>query len=432
MRAHVVRVAVAAVLVALVLLAVPLAVVIQRSFFDDERGELERTALAAAVRVGPQFAAGDEVELPAPETEGKLGVYDLTMRLRSGSGSAQADDVTRRAARGVVVRGSSGGDLVVAVPVSTSEQVIGVVRATTPTSEVWHRILLTWLALLGVVLLALCAAIAVARRQARALSRPLESLSTTARAVADGDLTARAGRCGIVEIDQLATAQDTMVARLTTLLQRERHFSANASHQLRNPLAGLQLGLETALDATRSPDTDLRQALEDALERSQHLQRTVDEVLRLAGAPSGELVPTPDETAAELSARAERRWHGAFADAGRRLDVAVHSGAGPLRLPGRTTDQVLDVLLDNALRHGRGTVLITVREATGAIAVDVTDEGTLRIAPRAAFERGTTTGFGSGIGLAVARELAEAAGGRLTVSATDPTAFTLLLPGPDA
>ncbi|MDJ0343924.1 HAMP domain-containing sensor histidine kinase [Streptomyces sp. H10-C2] len=431
MRQRVVRVAVAAVLVALVLLAVPLAAGIQRSFFDDERGELERIALAAAVGVGPQFAVGDGVELPDQESGGQLGVYDLTMRLRAGTGTPQADDVTRRAARGTVVRGHTGGKLVVAVPVSSSEKVIGVVRATATTSEVWKRVLLAWLGLLGAVLLALGAAIAVARHQARALSTPLEALSATAQAVADGDLTARAEHCGIAEIDQLVTTQNTMVERLTRLLQHERHFSANASHQLRTPLAGLQLGLEAALNAPREPGSSLRPALEEALEASRHLQRTIDEVLRLARADSGGPVSTPDETAADLLERAARRWHGAFADAGRRLDIDVRPEARSLRLPGRATDQILDVLLDNALRHGRGTATVTVREATGAIAVDVTDEGALRIAPQTAFERGATTGSGNGIGLSFARELAEAAGGRLTASGTDPTAFTLLLPDTD-
>ncbi|MYT25417.1 hypothetical protein GTW69_34980 [Streptomyces sp. SID7760] len=64
MRQRVVRVAVAAVLVALVLLAGPLAVVAQRSLFEDEPGALERTALAATIAVGPDFTAGDAVEPP--------------------------------------------------------------------------------------------------------------------------------------------------------------------------------------------------------------------------------------------------------------------------------------------------------------------------------------------------------------------------------
>jgi C4-dicarboxylate-specific signal transduction histidine kinase len=72
---------------------------------------------------------------------------------------------------------------------------------------------------------------------------------------------------------------------------------------------------------------------------------------------------------------------------------------------------------------------VTVREAAGAVAIDVADEGTLALGPEAVFARGSTTGSGTGIGLAVARELAEAAGARLSVRSSAPATFTLLLPG---
>ncbi|KUJ66015.1 histidine kinase [Streptomyces albus subsp. albus] len=422
-----VRVALVAVMVALVLLATPLAVVIRQSFFADERGELERMALAATVRVGPRFAAGDAVELSPPEAGSQLGVYDAALRLRDGTGPRVGDPVTRRAATGVVAQGTSDGRLVAAVPVSAGEHVVGVVRASTSTGEVWGRVELTWLGLLGAVLLALGTAVLVARHQARRLTAPLEALSTRAEAVAGGDLTARAARSEIGEIDQVARTQNTMVDRLTTLLEHERRFSANASHQLRTPLTGLQLGLEAAASG---PDAGLRAAVDEALEQSRHLHETVDEVLRLAwAAPAADRregeAPQPVSVTLE---RVERRWHGAFADAGRRLDITVPAGAGALPVPDRTVEQVLDVLLDNALGHGRGAAQITVREMGEAVAIDIADEGTLRLDPVAAFERGATTGGGAGIGLHLAREMAEAAGGRLTLARTAPTTFTLLLP----
>ncbi|MDX2707497.1 ATP-binding protein [Streptomyces sp. PA03-6a] len=85
-------------------------------------------------------------------------------------------------------------------------------------------------------------------------------------------------------------------------------------------------------------------------------------------------------------------------------------------------------LLDNAHRHGRGTVRVTVRELGGVLALDVEDEGTLTLDPNNLFSRGATTGQGSGIGLALAREMAAAAGGRLALTRDHPTTFTLLLP----
>lgn len=426
MRKRVLRVALVAVLVALVVLAVPLAAAIRAYFFADERDELERDALTAAVRVGPEFASGDPVELPAAGGDVRLGVYDTRMRLRAGEGPARADPDTRRATTGTIVRGRAGGDLVVAVPVSQNEQVIGVVRASSPAWGVWRRVLLAWLALLGAALGALAVAVLVARRQARVLTAPLEALSRQSRAVTEGDLTARAAPSAVAEVDQVARTHNAMVERLAHLLQRERNFTANASHQLRTPLAGLQLGIEAAL---ADPRTNPRTALEEALESTQHLHHTIDEVLRLAG-PERSLMPEP--AAAQLLGEAldsaEQRWHGLFADTGRRLTVAAEPGIREMPVPGRSVGQILDVLLDNARGHGRGTAEVTARSLGETVALDVRDEGVLRTHPSMLFDRGHTTGPGAGIGLALAAELAEAAGGRLVLAGTDPTTFTLLLP----
>ncbi|MFF1419912.1 sensor histidine kinase [Streptomyces sp. NPDC058280] len=427
MRQRVVRVALVAASVALVLLAVPLAAVIRASFFADERGEVERAAMAAAVRVSPDFAAGDPVELPR-RSEGQLGVYDRGLRLRDGTGPSSADSATRRAVAGRLVRQDIGGELVAAVPVSDNERVIGVVRASTSTGSVWNRVLLAWAALLGACLVALGVAVFVARRQAFTLTAPLESLSHTSRAIAEGDLTARAATCGITEIDQVARSHNTMVQRLSHLLQHERHFTANASHQLRTPLTGLQLGLETAL---ATPGTDLRTAAEEALEQSRHLQHTIDEVLQLAGAEPSPVSRAAARPAGELLEQAERRWHGPLAQDGRRIAFLLDPATAAVPVPGRTTDQILDILLDNARRHGSGTITVTLREIGAALALDVADEGTLTLDAEALFDRGTTTGPGEGIGLSLAADLAEAAGARLSLTRRTPTRFTLLLPHTD-
>ncbi|MFJ4848580.1 MULTISPECIES: sensor histidine kinase [unclassified Streptomyces] len=425
MRQRVARVALVAALVAVVLLAVPLALVIRAALFADERNELEREALAAAVRVSPQFAAGDAVELPAARDGELLGVYDTAWRRRWGTGPAAADAAVHRAATGKVAQRQSAGEIVVAVPVSDAERVIGVVRASTDTGEVWKRILLAWLALVGVALSALGVALLVARHQARALTGPLEALAATSAKVTEGDLTARAAPSGIAEIDQVGATHNDMVERLGGLLHHEREFATNASHQLRTPLTGLQLGLEAALSTSGA---DLRSAAREALEQSRYLQHTIDEVLRLARTGASVHDGPAVRSVGDVLEQAERRWHGPLAQDGRRLAFAPEPGTGGLGVPGRTSDQILDVLLDNARRHGRGTVRVTVRELGGVVALDVEDEGTLTLDPSALFARGTTTGQGSGIGLALAKEMAAGAGGRLGVTRDHPTTFTLLLP----
>ncbi|GAA1107598.1 HAMP domain-containing sensor histidine kinase [Kribbella jejuensis] len=427
MRRRVSRVALAAVLVSLVLVAVPLAIGIRISFFADERAELERAALAAAVQVGPDFAGGDPVELPATTTDGQVAVYDRTLKLRAGTGPQVADGPTRAGLAGKVVQGQSDGSLVVAVPVASSEQVIGVVRASSPISGVWSRILLAWLAVLGGAVFALLIGVGVASWHAKRLSAPLESLARIADAVTAGELSARAEPSGIAEVDTLANAQNTMVERLAQVLDHARHFAADAAHQLRTPLAGLRLTLETALT---DPAVDARHTIDEALRQTDELQRTVQDVLQLSHLPTG----GPQVrlgTISGLFSETESRWHGLFAEQGRRIVFIGEDAVVRRAVPLANCRQVLDVLLDNALTHGRGTVRVTAHDLFDTTtAVDVEDEGSITADTPDIFLRGNHAGTdqGSGIGLALARKLAESIGGRLVLASSSPTRFRLLVP----
>jgi signal transduction histidine kinase len=429
MRQRVVRVAVAAVALALVLFAVPLAVVVRSAFVTQERGELERAALSAAMRVGPQFAAGDQVELPRATGDTKVGVYDSALVLRAGRGPATADPVTRRAAGGLVADGQIGADLVVAVPVSAGERVVGMARASVPAAVIWRRVVLAWAVLATLAVTSLLAAILLARRQARLISEPLEALSAASQRVADGDLTARAELSTVPEIHRVAQTHNAMVSQLTMAIAKERHFSANASHQLRTPLTGLQLGLDAAL---QDPAADLTAVLNEAARRVRELDRTVEEVLALARLEPNQWLTAQARRVPVAMNEIERRWHGRLASTGRRLLVQVDPAATAIEVPQSLLMQILDVLIDNAVRHGRGTVTLTVREISQTLAIDVADEGAIRIAPEMVFERGSSGGDGQGIGLAIARSMAQASGGRLLLTQGSPATFTLFLPGTPA
>lgn len=412
-------------LVALVLFALPLGAALRAYLFADERNELEREALAAAVHVGPDFASGDRVELPPSPQDVRIGVYDMQLRRQAGTGPRKAGASARHAARGSVsgARTTASGELVAAVPVSRNERVVGVVRASTDSRGVWWHVVEGWLALVATALAALGAAILVARRQARALTGPLESLSRQCRAVTDGDLTARASPSAIAEIDQVARTHNDMIAGLSQILERERNFASNASHQLRTPLTGLNLALEAALT---NPEADLRSALQEAADSSRRLQATVDEVLALARSRTPDTFAV-DEQLGPLLDGLEHRWHGLFAADDRRLAIRVEPSARTWRVP-RVCGQVLDALLDNARAHGHGTVEVGVRELVGAVALDVADEGRLSADVPPLFTRGRSGGTGTGIGLVLARDLAESAGCRLNLARSDPTTFTLLCP----
>ena len=229
----------------------------------------------------------------------------------------------------------------------------------------------------------------------------------------------------IPEIHRVAQTHNAMVSRLTEMIEKERHFSANASHQLRTPLTGLQLGLDAAL---ANPPADLRPVLLTAARQVRELHRTVDEVLALARLGSDQWLVAAPRPLGQVMGEVESRWHGALAAEGRRLLVNLEPDLTTIEVPGSLVTQILNVLIDNALRHGRGAVTLTAREMSEALAVDVGDEGSIAMEPAAVFDRGTSGGDGQGIGLALARSLAEASGGRLVLARRSPTTFTLFLP----
>ncbi|MFD9098538.1 sensor histidine kinase [Streptomyces collinus] len=426
MRQRVVRVALTAALVAVVLLAVPLALAIRSSLYAGQRDTLERAALAAAVRVSPDYATGDPVELPRAPAGGHLGLYDPQQAKRAGSGPWTADAPVHRAFGGEVVRGRSDGDLVAAVPVSHAEQVIGVIRASSPADAVRDRVLTAWAVLLSVTVAALGIAVLIARHQARALAAPLEDLSRHCRAVAEGDLNARAAPSNIAEIDQVARTHNTMLHSLSELLRRERDFAANASHQLRTPLTGLQLALESGL--AQGDDARLRPVLNEALATAQRLHHTVEEVLRLSRSPDRPRPAAGDIAVARLLQETQEHWHGLFAADGRRLECDTHDVPADVLVPSGPVSEVLGVLLDNARIHGHGTVRLVVRDLNDALAFDVSDEGAAEGESAQLFDRGHTGGHGTGIGLALASELAHSIGGRLSLTRRAPATFTLLVP----
>lgn len=429
MRRRITHVAVTAVVVALALFVVPLGVVVRNALFNEERLELERAALHTAISIGPDFAAGDPIDLPEDRTR-TIGVYDRSLRLRTGRGPTAGDDVVHRAAHGAVADTTAAHTLVLAIPITSSETVVGVVRAAVPTSITWSHVLLAWLALAGLAAAALTVAVLVARQQGRLLSAPLEQLSAISQRVADGDLTARSQPSRIPEIDQVGDTQNTMVDRLTDLLQRERTFSAGASHQLRTPLTGLQLGLDRARDQAEHPGYDPRPALADASRQVDQLHATIDDLLQITRAGSGSWPSTDTTPLGAVLTDAEQRWHGPLAERGRHLTVHLDRDVTTAPVPGRAVVQILNVLIDNALRHGAGSVTLSGRGIGDTTAIDVADEGSIDADPASLFLRRRHNGAGHGIGLPLAQSIAEACGGRLRLAAPTPTTFSLLFPEP--
>lgn len=412
MRRRILWVTMASVVLAVAVLGLPLALTVSHIVGADERRELERLALRAAVSVSPSTLSGDPVELPATEDGVSLGVYDARGRRITGSGPQRLEAGSLEAASGTIAETDQGEQLVEAVPVTRGERVIAIVRASSPESSVrartawWDLVLLA-----GCVLAAGCAA-ALAGWQSRRLARPLEDLARAAAELGAGDFSVRTSPAGVAEIDEVGSSLNRTAERLASMIEHERRFSTYASHQLRTPLTQLQLELENGLE---QGGDRLREAVGAAMVSADQLSQTIDDVL--TSARSGTSLPGFEIE--EMLEELRDRWVGILAAADRPLRLVVED---PPRVAASVpaVRQILQVLLDNAVRHGRGAVTLRARESHGAVAVDVVDQGS--VPPLTIAEDGR-------LGLSFARSLAAAQGGRLLVDQLGTgTRFTLLLP----
>ena len=403
----------------LLVLGIPLAIAVHQSIFDSEVVELQAVAARTLAEIRVPL---DVTQLTRLHTEADapppFGVYDTAGHLMFGDGPAAADPPTRRALTGSTVS-ATDGQIVVGTPIidDATEKVVGALRLSESLDDANHRARIAWLIMGASGLAALAIGWLIATRLARRLVRPVSDLAGAASRLGDGGPLEPTRISGITEIDTLASALTNSAQRVNDALARERRFSADVSHQLRTPLTGLRLRLEAARDV-ESPA-----ALDGAFDDLTRIDATVAHLLAFAR----------DELPARSSVRldavahdASRRWAGRVEAQHRRITVTANE---PLTAQGTSASvaQILDVLIDNALRHGRGDIAVAQRQLSGGAALDVSDDGTDLTAARAEhiFRRGE--GAGTGIGLALARSLAQSDGGRLVLSHQHPTTFSLIL-----
>ncbi len=411
--------------IALVILGVPLGIAVQRLYRNEEIVRLEREAAQATRSIDPALAtAGDPIELSSGSRELALAFYGVDGVRAAGRGPTRADQVVRAALRGKASDTHSANGLTVSVPVSRSEEVVGAVRAAAPTWVVTDRVHRAWLLMALIGLGAVSAAALIGGWLSRRLTVPLEGLARDARRLGNGDFATRARRSGVRELDDVATALDGTASRLGTLVERERRFSSDASHQLRTPIAAVRLQLESAL---LDHHADSAAAIGAALRELDRLEQTVEDLLALARERHHDVAP--------LALRAvlddvESDWRGRLAATGRPIVVRADQGLPLVHASRAATRQILDVLVDNASRHGAGEVLVSARRTERGVVVEVADEGPgIDGDADAIWARGN--GGGHGIGLSLARSLAETDGGRLVLERARPHPVFALVFGLD-
>ncbi|MCU1401082.1 MAG: integral rane sensor signal transduction histidine kinase [Acidimicrobiales bacterium] len=407
----------------LVVLGIPLALAVHSSILDSEVVELQASAARALAEIAVPLDLHQIEHIGAePDAPPPFSVYDASGAVIFGIGPSSADPAIRQALAGNPTS-TTHDEIVVVTPITdhATERVVGVLRITEPLTGVDHRSRVAWLIMAVAGALALIIGWLIATRVARRLAQPVTDLAAVASRIGDGSVAlAPAAPSGIAEIDTLSTALADSSARVNAALARERQFSADVSHQLRTPLTALRLRLESV--AAEQPRDLVTRALDD-LER---VEQTVQHLLDYArdNIPAG-----TTSRLDEAVRRAGARWREQVGRNGRTIVVAAGE---PLQARGSpaSIDQILDVLIDNALRHGTGEIRIGARRLAGGGAIDVSDGGTGQIDPDLVFRRGH--GADLGIGLALARSIAEAEGGRLILARQDPTTFSLILLGDDA
>ena len=272
--------------------------------------------------------------------------------------------------------------------------------------------------------LAVLAGVLVASLQARRFAEPMTALADRAERLGAGESRFQPLVTGIREVDRVAEVLARSAQQMTRSLASERDFASDASHQLRTPLTALLMRLEEI--AVTDDLGVVQEEASIAIAQVERLTTVVDELL--SRTRRGHDATPPTVSLDSVIASLQREWQPAFEQA--RRSVRVHGQRGlSVRATPVALSQVLSTLLENSLAHGRGTVDVEARRSGPSVVVEVSDQGDgvpSTIAPHI-FERSVSTAQSTGLGLALARDLAEANGGRLELIQTQPAIFALFL-----
>jgi signal transduction histidine kinase len=397
----------------------------------DEGVDESLRARAAALAAQPSMAGGQRSGMVAGDPEESFAqVLSPDGRIMGVVGGVRGEVLTRaeleRAVRAPVlverhVVGLDGAARVLARPAAGDARVVVTVGQSLGDRDETLSRLVASFALGGPVAILLASLLGYAL--ASAALAPVEAMRRRAGEVSFGaymeGLPLPAARD---EVRRLGETLNEMLERLQRSFERERHFVADASHELRTPVAVIKTELEGALRAG-DYGPQVGESLTAAVEECDRLAQLADDLLVVARAGEGELPVRREALAAgPLLEGVRERFVDRAARQGRRIRVDEADGdrrvsADPLRIR-----QALGNLVDNALRYGDGEIVLSVRDDSAGVQLDVSDEGP-GFAPDFAaraferFARGdrARTRGGSGLGLAIVRAIAEAHGGSATI-----------------
>lgn len=429
-------------LVALVALglAVPMAVIVdndQRAALVSEL-EVEAMTTASILSSQPELQWQATTEAVAQRTGARVVVVDTQGQLVADSDQTALDRSFDRPEIAAALAGQLSSDVrfsatlgvelrYVAAPVVKEESIVAAARLSLPESEVDGIIQRTRLSLAAFVIAVVVAAALIAWIIAHSIAGPLQRVAEVAEELPD-DLETRADESkGPPEVRVVARTLNRTAERLARLLRRQQQVAADASHHLRTPLTGVRLRLEAIEDV--STDEAVRHDASAAISEVDRLNRRIDQILALARSDAGQGAEPVDAAAVALDRVTQAQ---AVADArGIALAADIGEGVPAVLAPRGAMDRVVDELLGNALAYARSHITVAVRRDGAFVRLEVEDDGPgIPEAERASifdrFARGSQgVAGGSGLGLALVRESALAAGGDAWIETGEPAGLRL-------
>ncbi len=401
---------------------IPLAVIVRDVARDRAftSAQLAGAAIEPVLAVTTDRATLDRAIVSTPAgAAGQLAVYLTAAPPAAGGGlapgalvggpqRASAADlrVAITAARSFIA--PVPGGYAVLQPVALADGRLAVTEVYVPAAAVSRGVTASWAVMTAIALALIGVSVIMADRLATRVTRPARELASAAATLGDGDLSARSMARGPTELAAAGHAFNLMAERLSRLITAERVMAADLPHRLRTPLTALRMNA-SALGPGRAAD-DTRLAVD-------RLEREIDLIIRAARRPA------PDEPsgcdAAEVLADRFGFWSALAEDQGRPCHLAGTDQPAPVPVPRSDLAAAADSLIGNIFKHtAEGTgFAVTLHRGEGAVLILVADAGPGIADPGTALRRGSSGAGSTGLGLDIARRVAESTGGGLKIDA---------------